>query len=286
MKVKEKENVTWQAIELAPLKKDLDALHLNANEVLIPTVHPQVHLMDLDSKESRISKVVYLKSGSVLVFLEKYVGDPLLSIYLAPKLGANLSVANPRTVLRKHVDLVAFDEVTRFLALYVKGTSSASIQIYFFDDTYSHMEFTGIETNLREYTGSTNIVWMKFVPGKPELVLIDSMPGCSKCVRLLELTQTPMFRARQINIPFPFIKGCISADGSCLILLHIEGPEPEHNVYNITDEGSAQDIDLSLTGASCKHSARGIIVFLSFLCLYMDSSMLRNIIQFWKFYYS
>lgn len=264
MKVKEKENVTWQAIELAPLKKDLDALHPNANQVLIPTVHPQVHLMDLDSKESRISKVVYLKSGSVLVFLEKYVGDPLLSIYLAPKLGANLSVANPRAILRRRVDLVAFDEVTRFLALYVKGSSSASIQIFFFDDTYSHMEFTGIETNLREYTGSTNIVWMKFVPGKPELVLIDSVPGGPKCARLLELTQSPMFRARQINIPFPFIKGCISADGSCLIILHIEGPEPEHNVYNITDDGSAQDIDISLTGASCKHSASGIIVYLSF----------------------
>ena len=241
MKVQEKENLTWKAIELALLKKDLEALHTNANHVLIPNVHQQVHLMDLDSEQSRLSKVVYLRSGSVLVFVEQCVGDPLVSIFLCPKLGADLSRANPKKVLRKHVDLVAFDEGTRFLAVYVKSTTSTSIDILFFDDTYSHLESTGIHTNLKEYNtdSRSDIVWMRFVPGKPELVLIDSL----NCARLLELTQTPMFRARHITIPFVFTKACITADGSCLIVLNTQaGSEPEQD--------TAQD--MCLTGAHCK----------------------------------
>lgn len=226
----------------------MDARQANANGLLIPKAHKQVHFMDLDSNESRLSKVVYLRSGSVLVFLEKYVGDPLLSIYLCPKLGSDLSVANPKKVWRKRVDLVAFDEGTRFLAVYVKSASSASIEILFFDETYSHLEFTGIRTNLKEYnTESSNISWMRFVPGKAELVLIDS----SNCAQLLELTQTPMFRARKIELPFCFTRACISADGSCLIVLHIQRPEPELNKSNV-EECSDQD-DTSLTGMYREH---------------------------------
>jgi hypothetical protein len=54
---------------------------------------------------------------------------------------------------------------------------------------------------------------MEFVPGKGELVLVDD----AQCVRVLELTQPAMFRPGKIQLPAPFCKACISADGACFI---------------------------------------------------------------------
>lgn len=93
-----------------------------------------------------------------------------------------------------------------------------------------------------------------------------------------------MFPARQIDIRFPYINR-ISAGGSYLIVLHIEGPELEHNAYNITDEGCAQDIDVSLNGAHCKDSTSIIILCLSFAYIWIWQC-LGILCQLWIFYYS
>lgn len=214
--VPDKANVTWKAIDLAPMKKDLEILSANASHVISPNLNAQPqNLIDLDSRETRLAKVVYLKSGQVLIFLEKFQGEPLLSVYHFPKLASvNIEFARPIKELRRNADVVAFDEHSKFVAFYSK--QYATIQIFVFDETFTHLESAGIELKLTDYSGSQIVTWMRFVPGKRELVLVDA----SHCVRLFELTQTVMIRPRHITLPFPFVNGCISADGSSLIVFH------------------------------------------------------------------
>ena len=134
LKVQEKENLTWSAIELALLKKDSVPRHGNNENqvVLIPEISDhRVPLVELDSDESRLLKVVYLRAGSALVFIETFVESPLLSVYYCRQLGTDLTRAKPKAQFRKLPDLIAFDEGSKLLAMYVKSTES--IKFYRFD---------------------------------------------------------------------------------------------------------------------------------------------------------
>lgn len=217
----DKEDITWKAVDLAPNKKDLDILTTNPTHVVTLGLNRMaVKLIDVDSTETRLAKVVYLKSGQVLAFLEKIGGEPLLTVYRCSTL-ASVHHIQPIKELRRPVDAIAFDESSKFVALY--GKKLATIRIYSFDQSYSHMDPTGIHLNLAEYTESHNIIWLGFVPGKRELIVVDA----AHCVRLFELTQLVMMRPRAIQLPFHFAKACISADGSYLILFRlIDKPDP------------------------------------------------------------
>ena len=249
MKDQEKENWTWSAIELAPVKGDFAAQQTNTESqtVLNPRIHEhEIHLVDLDSEKSRLLKVVYLRAGSALVFVETFAESPLLRVYYCRQLGVDLTRAQPKKQFGKLPDLIAFDEGSKLLAMYVKST--ATIQFYRFDESYSNLDPTGIETCLGQFnTGFTvhDLVWMRFVPGKAELVMIDS----SNCARLLEVTQNPMLRGRHIDLPFVFTKACISADGSCLIVFHMtQGPGQEPNSSTTVYAAGPAPDDSSRTG--------------------------------------
>ncbi|KAG0585018.1 hypothetical protein KC19_3G251200, partial [Ceratodon purpureus] len=209
-----KEDLSWMAIEILPMKKDLKILNTNAAHVISPRLNPHsVSLLDVISTETRLAKVVCLKSGQALLFVQKYVGDPLFTIYHCQKLTSG-HYGRPIKELKRPVDAMAFDETSRFAAFYAK--QYATIRIFFFDEAYMNMDVTGLHLELAQYSGSQIITWMRFVPGKKELVLVDA----TKCIRLFELTQSVMMRPRQIQLSFPFVKACITADGSYLIVFN------------------------------------------------------------------
>lgn len=208
----DREDVTWKAIEIVPMKKDLEILNTNAAHVISPRLNPHsVNLIDVIATETQLAKVVCLKTGQALLFLQKYAGEPLFTVYHCPRL-TSAHFARPIKELKRPVDAMAFDETSRFAAFYAK--QYATIRIYFFDEAYMNMDITGLHLDLAQYSGSQNITWMRFVPGKKELLLVDA----THCIRLFELTQSVMMRPRQIQLSFPFVKACITVDGSYLVV--------------------------------------------------------------------
>lgn len=215
MQAFDKEDLAWKTIEIVPMKKDLEILNTNAAHVISPRLNPHsVSLLDVISTETRLAKVVCLKSGQALLFVQKYVGDPLLTVYHCPRLTLGQLYGRPIKELKRLFDAMTFDESSRFAAFYAK--QFATIRIYFFDEAYMNMDVTGLHLELALYSGSQNITWMRFVPGKKELVLVDA----TQCIRLFELTQSVMMRPRQIQLSFPFVKACITADGSYLVVFN------------------------------------------------------------------
>jgi hypothetical protein len=243
----EKENVTWNMIELAPMKKDLDAVNLKQDHLLNPKFSSPHELIDIDSRKTRLSKVVYLRSGQILVFIQQFVGEPRHDIYLSSKHGSYLSNHKPIKTFKKVIDIFAFEEVSKFLAVYAQPTTS--INIFRLDDTFYKLEWIGIQVSLNHYVGSSNLVWMEFVPGKGELVLVDD----AQCVQVLELTQPAMFRPGKIQLPAPFCKACISADGACFITFSKAKANVNKNDKETEDKDASKSPSLAqdYTGMFC-----------------------------------
>lgn len=147
------------------------------------------------------------------------------------------------------INLLAFEDGSKFLALYAQSTTS--ITVYCFDETSKHVYPTDIQMDLSLYQGSTNVLWMEFVPGKRELVLVDD----AQCVGVLELTQSTLFRPGQIKLPAPISKACISLDGAYFIMLSKTTLMP--HVTNTAEESEDNKIieseatDLQNTGTFC-----------------------------------
>ena len=94
---------------------------------------------------------------------------------MSPKLGPFLHGSNPIRTFKRGFDLVAFDERTRFLALY--DALGAKVLIYKFDESFRNIDWTGVEIMLNLFSGSTNIKWMQCIPGKDEFLLVMTQIG-------------------------------------------------------------------------------------------------------------
>lgn len=82
---------------------------------------------------------------------------------MSPKIGQFLHGRNLLHSFKRGFDLVAFDERTRFLALY--DAQGSKVVIYKFDESFRNIDWTGVEIMLNLFSGSTNIKWMQCVPG-------------------------------------------------------------------------------------------------------------------------
>lgn len=129
-----------------------------------------------------LKKVAFLKSGQLLVFFHDKVLNTV-NLYMSPELGPLLRGRNPIRIFRRGFDLVAFDEFTRFLALYDANVSK--ILIYRFDQSFRNVDWTGVEIMPEFFSGSRNIIWIQCIPGKAELLLVDH----TNRIKVVELHQ-------------------------------------------------------------------------------------------------
>ncbi|MCO5591628.1 hypothetical protein L7F22_045617 [Adiantum nelumboides] len=173
----EAETLTWHAVEMVPQKDDVDDLMSNpsSGRVVVPVCGKPTELITLKPKLESLSAVVMVKSGHVLVFVEP-VDKSSLHLYYYPQLGGSHMGSNPSRTFKRGCDLWAFDEISRFLALYDR--KYGSIKTYRLDEAHHHMEWTGTDIQLSKYSGSSNIVWMEQVPGKREILLGDDETDC------------------------------------------------------------------------------------------------------------
>ena len=124
--------------------------------------------------------MAFLRFVQLLVFIHDKVLNRL-NLYMSPKLGPFLCGRNPVRTFKRGFDLLAFDECTRFLALY--DALLSKVQIYRFDESFRNIDWTGVEVMLGNFSGSTTKKWMQCVPGKAELLLVDD----TNRVRVVEL---------------------------------------------------------------------------------------------------
>lgn len=155
--------------------------------------------------------MAFLRSGELLVFIHDKVLNRM-NLYMSPKLGPFLHGRNPIHTFKRGFDLVAFDECTRFLALY--DAQVAKILLYKFDESFRNIDYTGVEIMLELFSGSTSIRWMQCIPGKAELLLVDD----TNRVRVVELHHQPLMKPKHISLSSGFLNACISGDGSFLFV--------------------------------------------------------------------
>ncbi|GLJ12791.1 hypothetical protein SUGI_0197900 [Cryptomeria japonica] len=207
----EKPCIRWMTMEMAPKKKDLDELNHNSMYCITPSCSDMVELVCCDPETEDLKKVAFLKSGELLVFIHEKKQNNL-NVHMVPKLGPLVCGSNPIHVFRRGFNLVAFDERTRFLALF--DADLAKVQIYKFDESFRHIDWTGIEIILEFFSGSANTVWMQFIPGKAELLLIDD----SNRARVVELHQQPLMKPKHLSLLSDFTNAFVSGDGSFLFV--------------------------------------------------------------------
>ena len=107
----EKPSIQWMIVELAPKKKDLDALNSNSMHCIIPSCSDSSELVCCDLEIEDLKMVVFLKSGELLVFVHDKVLNRL-NLYMSPNIGPFLCGNNPIRPFKWGFDLVAFDECT------------------------------------------------------------------------------------------------------------------------------------------------------------------------------
>ncbi|MCO5596633.1 hypothetical protein L7F22_050700 [Adiantum nelumboides] len=208
----EAETITWRAVELVPQKADLNALirEPSAGHIVTPTCSNTTELITLNPKLQRLSSVMALKSGELLLFVEA-IDESSLSLYHCSRLGVSMEGRSPIKKLRRGINLRAIDELSRSVAMYDKKLSR--ISIFQFDNTFKHMDPAGNEVRVSDFLGSSIIVWMNIVPGKQELLLIDDKDR----LWVYDLNAF-MIRPKRITLPSSFIRACITPDSSCLFV--------------------------------------------------------------------
>ena len=210
----ENERKTWTGLELAPMKEDLDRLSTSSEHTFQPCCSESKELLDLDPNSHVLSRVFFLKSGQLLLFVIGVLDHSQeLLIYLCPKLGFKVSAKNIIQRLKRGFDLISFDERSRFIAFY--DSTICVIKTFRFDEAFRHMDWVGVDIHLGEYSIG-RVVWMDFVPGKHEIVFIDDLNRA----RLCEVNQPGLVRSGNLHIgEGPVVKACVSSEGSSLLLV-------------------------------------------------------------------
>ena len=128
--------------ELAPNKKDVDDINSNSNSIhcIIPSCSKAFDFMCCDPEVEDLKIVAFLKSGELLVFIDDKVNDAL-NLYMSPMLGSILNA--PIKKFSIGFDLVAFDEDSKFMALY--DAQHSIVKIYRFDKSIWYIDCMGIQ---------------------------------------------------------------------------------------------------------------------------------------------
>ncbi|KAL2635729.1 hypothetical protein R1flu_007208 [Riccia fluitans] len=201
------------------------------NSTLVVTYEEEVSEMEterllivsLDPSTEILLMLTFLKTGQYLAFILTTKEDEgHCHIFFIPTPGKRLSVHR----FKHGHDQIAFDDQTRFLALYDEGR--ALIQIYRFEDSYKQLDFCGAEVAL-SVLGAGSVTWMKFIPGRGELVFVDS----AHKVYVFEMTAR-MVRASEIQLPGPFLKAEVTRQGPCLLVFNGPATQVESHSRDTT----------------------------------------------------
>ncbi|XP_057849511.2 uncharacterized protein LOC131060350 [Cryptomeria japonica] len=225
----QKSTIVWKAQELIALKKDIDELNSNCEHPIVPTCGQSFELVAINREQERLVKVVALRSGVMIVFIENF-NDHSLYLYHCSKIGSDINMNRPFKTFRRLFDLLAVDESSRYMALYEKV--KCKIGIYKFNESFRKVDPTGVEVHLEKFTGSSIITWMHLIPGKMELLIIDN----TNRVRLVEIHENPMVKPNNISLSWshPISKACISPDGFFLIVFRqSEDDGTDKNLPNV-----------------------------------------------------
>ncbi|GLJ34369.1 hypothetical protein SUGI_0691060 [Cryptomeria japonica] len=201
--------IVYKVCDLTPVRKDLSEVNNNCKRPIVPTCGDPLQLAVINPQHERLFKVVVLKSGELMVFIHSF-RDSSLYLYRGPKTGFYINnMGYPIHAFRRGFDLVAVDETIRSMALYEK--EKCRILIYKFDESFMKADSTGVEVNLESFGGSKIIIWMHFIPGKMELLLVDD----TNSAWVVEIHKEPMIKDKHISLPLQQqpLRACISVEG-------------------------------------------------------------------------
>ncbi|GLJ33416.1 hypothetical protein SUGI_0672530 [Cryptomeria japonica] len=241
--VQECRSIAWKACELRPLRKNINELNNNSGPAIIPACGELIDLEVIIPELASLLKVVLLKSGELLIFIHSTTNS-CLQLFFGPRIGSNLNMVKPIYTFRRHFDLFCLDEATQSLALY--GKDEKNIGLFKFDESFKHIYWTGIEVSLEAYKGSNIIIWMHFIPGKMELLLVDE----TNRVRILEIHEKPVMRVKCISLqwPQPLTKACITVDGHFFIAMRKFKSSIDVAIQNLESSGIKLDIEIYVLG--------------------------------------
>ncbi|KAI0250874.1 hypothetical protein BJV78DRAFT_526274 [Lactifluus subvellereus] len=267
----------------------------------------RVHLMDLTSDDKHSmrsdhshipepavsdqrSPVFYLPIGLRIVFSQLLENERLLlvladrdkhSVYLErlSEIDAVIQRARPIKLLHhnkvgEHV-LFAFDEAKRMLA--VCAPTKLHIYAFVFDETFKSLQGQGGVITLAPWYSQAeiSILQLSFVCGNDEVALVDSTAQ----VRIFSFI-TLQFRPASLQLRSPPSAVYSSPDGSCLLVLQAQGPQPSLIAYHWETFGSTDGISLEvpefpLEGAVFTSMVRRGCIFL--LSLDIDAHSVKSI---------
>ncbi|KAL3686191.1 hypothetical protein R1sor_004213 [Riccia sorocarpa] len=217
--VSEFETEKWLVQEISPLKRDLDEVEKDPNHIFCPSLQKAQEILSLDPSSERLLMLACLKTGQYLacVLTTKADAHPYCEMLLISTSGKKVSMIQ----CKLGYDLIAFDDHTGFLALYDQVRKL--IRVYRFEEAYKQLDLFGVEVDLGEI-GVSNLTWLKFIPGRAELVFVDSMNK----VRVFEIAVRQV-RPTDIQLPGSFLKAEVTRRGPCLLVFSEPATRSEHD---------------------------------------------------------
>eukprot|EP00741_Cyanophora_paradoxa_P015292 tig00000194_g14761.t1 len=208
------------------LKEDIQKLEASPTKPIAPHLSDVRGSIELNPATQELKAAFMLKNNRALVFIQSAAeGQTAMCI---ESLGSRDPWGlSPLKVMKKPIDLLAFDESTRLLALY--DASRARVDVYKFDDAYNRLEKTSDEVHLDIYAGESRLRDMFLVAGQSRIVFVDAAHRC----RLYDIATRSM-KPRTIDVGEPYDRSLISPDGSCLFLFFAQypGASPSHPHVN------------------------------------------------------
>ncbi|KAF9531678.1 hypothetical protein CPB83DRAFT_848544 [Crepidotus variabilis] len=221
-----------------------DLLALQTDVKFVPT--PQI--------TERFSSCFEMPVHYSVLFSQIFAHDKLLlivddnqgtfSVYLESvvSIGNAIKASRPRKVIKQEKTgkdvVIAYDETKRMLALH--AVAKKLLYVFVFDESFGQLQSWAHSVDLsRWYDVETAVLYMCFVTGTEELLLVDNQ---SKA-RIFSLV-TQQFRPASLH--FEQIPSAVypSPDGACFIAL-FEGDHRMVRAYHWTTFGSSNGIQLA-----------------------------------------
>ncbi|EMD40863.1 hypothetical protein CERSUDRAFT_121499 [Gelatoporia subvermispora B] len=203
----------------------------------LPANHDIIHIQLLQNR--KVLLLINDNSGNVKVYME-----PLSAIGDALKRGSACKKTLKCDKIGLHF-LLAFDEVKRLLA--VLSTSEQleprlQLHMFSFDETFASLQGMGTPMNLGAwYDRTTSVLYMSFVTGNEELVLVDNNPRA----RIFSFV-TQQFRPATLHLQRVPMAICSSPDGSCLLTLDSSDEGGSMRAYHWATFGTTEGIFINL----------------------------------------
>eukprot|EP00871_Galdieria_phlegrea_P005018 jgi/Galph1/5517/GphlegSOOS_G4113.1 len=210
--------------ELQVFTRDVQEMETTGKTLLKPCFSSHHTHILIDTKHQQLKYFAIIPTGAFLTAIYDN-RDGYTRLYVDK---AKSSVAkNLLKTFKSHIDLLAVDELSRYVALY--DSERARVDVYRFDELWQRLEKTPIEIHLDQIFHDVPIRHMFFLLSKSFLIFIDE----EGILRSFEFA-TKMFRPRTVYTTN--IEGVLSApDGSCFFLL----------------KQRYQDLDGSFSSSSC-----------------------------------